>query len=320
MVCYDVILMKRKIVFIAGILGVLIIVFILIRVLGNRGPKFGELRVDSQTSSSIFLDNKNIGKTPFKDKVNVGEYTIKIVPDSTVSQTISWQGKISVGQNLLTYVNANLSDSDLTTAVDIVWLEKITSKQSELSVTTNPDGATILVDDVSRGVTPLSIQDIAPGEHSVSVTNVGFLTRSIKIKTTAGYRVIANLKLALSGSPQSDTASDEASSSASLNTSTPTVTPKVSPNEKTSLTPTPTTKSGSTTNTKDPEKPYVLIKDTPTGFLRVRLEPSTSASEAGRVNPGEKYSLKDTKSGWYEIVFEGTKSGWISGQYAEKFE
>lgn len=320
MVCYDVILMKRKIVFVAGILGILVVVFILIRVLGNRGPKFGELRVDSQTSASIFLDNKNIGKTPFKDKVSTGEYTIKLVPDSTVAQTISWQGKISVGQNLLTYVNANLSDSDLTTAVDVVWLEKITSKQSELSVTTSPDGATILVDDVSRGVTPLSIQDIAPGEHSVSVTSVGFLTRSIKIKTTAGYRVIANLKLALSGSPQNTTVSDEASSSASLITSTPTITPKVSPSEKTSVTPTPTTKSGSTTSTKDPEKPYVLIKDTPTGFLRVRLEPSTSASEAGRVNPGEKYSLTDTKSGWYEIKFDETKSGWISGQYAEKFE
>jgi hypothetical protein len=311
--CYDVILMKRKILFIVGILALLLVGFMLVRFLSNRGPKYGELRVDSQTPATVFLDNKNIGKTPYKDKVATGEYTIKLVSDSASSQLATWQGKISVGQNLLTFVNANLSDTDLTTAVDVVWLEKITSKQSELSVTTTPDGATILVDDVSRGVTPLSVQDISPGDHSISVTNIGFLTRSIKIKTTAGYRVIANLKLALSGSAQNLAATETASESATL-TATPTV--KVSPTGK--LTPTPTVKNGSTT--LDPEKPFVVIKDTPTGFLRVRIEPSTSASEAGRVNPGEKFSLMDTKSGWYEIKFDGKNSGWVSGQYAEKVE
>lgn len=313
--------MKRKIAFIAGIFGLLIIGFVLVRFLSNRGPKFGELRVDSQTPASIFLDNKNIGKTPYRDKVAAGEYTMKLVSDSTTSQLTSWQGKITVGQNLLTFVNANLSESDLSTAIDIVWLEKITSKQSELSVTTSPDGATVLVDDVSRGVTPLSIQDLTAGDPSISVTNTGFLTRSIKIKTTAGYRVIANLKLALSGTPQVETSADEASSSATMESPTPktSTTPKSTPSVKTTGTPTPTPSSGASTS-KDPEKPYVLIKDTPTGFLRVRLEPSTSASEAGRVNPGEKYSLIDTKSSWYQIKFDGKNLGWVSGQYAEKVE
>ncbi len=316
LVCYDVILMKRKILFIVGIIGVIGVIYAIIVILGNRGPKFGELRVDSQTPTSIFLDNKNIGKTPYKDKVATGEYTLKLVSDSTTPQLASWQGKVTVGQNLLTYVNANLGETDLTTAIDVVWLEKITSKQSELSVTTSPDGATILVDDVSRGVTPLSVQDILAGEHSVSVTNIGFLTRSIKIKTTAGYRVIANLKLALSGAPQNLIAEETASQSATLTTPTPTE--KTSPTGK--ITPTPTPKTGATTTTKDPEKPFVVIKDTPTGFLRVRMEPSTSASEAGRVNPGEKYSLLDTKNSWYQIKFDGKNLGWVSGQYTDKVE
>ncbi len=313
--------MKRKIGFIAGIIGLLIVGYIVVRLFSNRGPKTGELRVDSQTPASIFLDNKNIGKTPYRDKITAGEYTMKLVSDSTTSQLTSWQGKVTVGQNLLTFVNANLGETDLTTAIDIVWLEKITSKQSELSVTTSPDGATVLVDDVSRGVTPLSIQDIAPGDHSISVTNTGFLTRSIKIKTTAGYRVIANLKMALSGSPQDIVASEESTSSAVLETPTPklSVTPKVSPTGKVSATPSPTPKSGASTTT-DPAKPYVVIKDTPTGFLRVRMEPSTSASEAGRVNPGEKYSLLDTKNAWYQIKFDGKNLGWVSGQYADKVE
>jgi len=67
-------------------------------------------------------------------------------------------------------------------------------------------------------------------------------------------------------------------------------------------------------------KPYVLIKETPTGWLRVRMEPSTTATEAAKVNPGEKYPLLEEKGGWYKIRYSGDKEGWISAQYATKFE
>lgn len=302
--------MKRKIFFLIGLAGLGLVILALIHFVKNRGPKEGELRVESQPVTTIFLDDKNIGKTPYRDKVQSGEYTVKLVPDSTTTQLTNWQGKIVVGQNLLTYVNANLSDSELTTAVDVVWLEKITSKQSELSVTTSPDGATVLVDDATRGVTPLSLQDILSGEHSISVTSTGFLTRSLKIRTTPGYRLIANLKLSLSGSgaivETSPSATPAPTEKPGSTTKSPTPTPKVSP-----------TPVAETTN---PDRPYAVIKDTPTGFLRVRMEPNTAATEAGRVNPGEKYSILDDKSGWYQIKFSGSSTGWISGQYAEKVE
>jgi len=292
-------IMKRKLIFLVILMGLIFVVAGVIRFLANRGPKEGELRVDSQPTATIFLDNKNIGRTPFKDKVEAGEYTIKLVPESATAQLTTWEGAVAVGDNLLTYVNANLSESELATAVDVVWLEKITSKGSELSVTTSPDGATVLVDDATRGVTPLSVSDIPAGDHNLSITSSGFLSRSIKIKTTPGYRLIANFKLALSagGAPASPSA---------------TPTPELSD--------TPTKAATSSSIQPDPPRPFVLIKDTPTGFLRVRLEPSTSASEAGRVNPGEKYTYSDTENGWYQITYDGKNSGWVSGQYVEKTE
>lgn len=292
-------IMKRKLIFLVILIGLVLLIAGVIRFLANRGPKEGELRVDSQPVATIFLDNRNIGRTPFKDKVEAGEYTIKLVPESATAQLTTWEGRIAVGVNLLTYVNANLSESELATAVDVVWLEKITSKESELSVTTSPDGATVLVDDQTRGVTPLSISDIPAGDHNLSITSSGFLSRSIKIKTTPGYRLIANLKLALSAGG-------------------PTASPSAAPTPDLSETPTSVATSSSTQ--PDPPKPFVVIKDTPTGFLRVRLEPSTSASEAGRVNPGEKYTYTDTENGWYEISYDGKNSGWVSGQYVDKVE
>ncbi len=293
--------MKRKIFFLLALVAVTVIIVFLVRALGSRSPKQGELRVDSQPTASIFLDNKLLGRTPFKDKVQAGEYTLKLVAESNLNQLAPWEGKIKVGNNLLTYVNSNLAESELNSAIEVLWLEKITSKQSEISLVTNPDGASVIVDNETKGITPLSVADIAAGDHTINITSPGFLTRTLKIKTTPGYKIIASIKLALAsgGVP-------EASPSASP---TPTITSK------------PTKAATSSASTvPDPPKPFVIIKDTPTGFLRVRMEPSTAATEAARVNPGEKYPLVGSQTGWYQIKYDGTNKGWISGQYAEKVE
>jgi hypothetical protein len=293
--------MKRKIVFILVLIGLVGGVVLAVKLLTNRGPKQGELKVDSNPAAAIFLDNKNIGRSPFQDKVEAGSYTIKLVPDSTSTQLSSWEGNIVVGQNLLTYVNADLNESDLSSAVDVLWLEKISSKQSELSVTTNPDGASVLVDDVTKGVTPISLSDITPGDHTVTVTSIGFLTRTLKIQTTPGYRLVMTMKLGLSS-----------------DTPTPVASPSATP------TPTPKTATSAATINPDPAKPFLVVKDTPTGFLRVRMDPGTSATEAARINPGDKFTIVETQTvsdtNWYEIKYDGTNVGWVSGQYVDKIE
>jgi hypothetical protein len=135
------------------------------------------------------------------------------------------------------------------------------------------------------------------------------LTRTLKIKTNDGYRVVASVKLALSPGGLVPEAS-------------PTATPVGSEEEPTPTrvgTPTPT-KSVPSPTTPDPPKPFIIVQETPTGFLRVRMEPSTTATEAARVNPGEKYTIIDEDNGWYQIEYDEEKSGWVSGQYAEKVE
>lgn len=62
----------------------------------------------------------------------------------------------------------------------------------------------------------------------------------------------------------------------------------------------------------------VTILDTPTGFLRIRTEPTTVASEAGRLSPGDKVMLMEEKTGWYKITTDKNIIGWISTQYAKK--
>ena len=266
--------------------------------MGNRTPAEGELKIESSSTAGIFLGTEHLGLTPYDDKINSGEYTLKLVPDSSAAQLSSWQGNIEIRPGLLTYVNADLGDSDFTTAVDVLSLEKITSQNSEITVITNPDGATVTVDGQTQGVTPVSLSKITPGDHTLAVTSPGFFTRTINIKTTAGYRVDADIKLALS--PEVGVASPSAQTSASPSAAVG--------------------KSPSASPSANPGKPYAVIKDTPTGFLRVRMEPTTSATEAARVNPGDKFTILDTRDDWYKINYDGTNTGWISGQYAEKVE
>src|SRR3989344_4018859 len=291
--------MKRKFGFFLILIIILLVIGGVIKLVATRSPKEGELRVEASPTVSVFLDNKLLGRTPLREKVTAGEYTIHLVAESTTSEMPPWQAKISVGANLLTFVNAVLSESELSSAVDVLWLEKSIAGKPELSVVTNPDAASVVLDDVTKGITPITISDVTAGDHTLTVTSPGFLTRTMKVKLTSGYKLIASMKLALSagGVPQPE-ATQGANSS-----------------------PTPSLKSGSTaTSSATPQKPYVVIKDTPTGFLRVRMEASTSATEAARVNPGEKNHIFDEKTGWYQISFDGTNKGWISGQYADKVE
>lgn len=287
--------MKRKAVFFVVILLILLAIGGTIKLISDRTPKEGELRVESTPNVSVFLDNKHIGSTPYNDKITAGEYTLRLVPDSTNANVAPWQDKVTIGPNLLTFVNAVLNESELSSAVDVLWLEKSAAGKPELSVITNPDGASVVVDDITKGITPITVEDVTAGDHTLTVTSPGFLTRTMKIKLTPGYKLIASLKLALSANGTSDL------------TATASATPSPAPSG------TAATSSGTT---QTPPKPYVLIKDTPTGFLRVRMDPSVAATEAGRVNPGQMFHVYDEQSGWFQISYDGTNKGWISGTYA----
>ena len=66
----------------------------------------------------------------------------------------------------------------------------------------------------------------------------------------------------------------------------------------------------------------VKILSTPTGFLRVRSEPSVLGKEIGRVEPGETHLLieKDSETGWFKISIGEDEEGWVSGRYVEEVD
>jgi type IV pilus assembly protein PilM len=63
---------------------------------------------------------------------------------------------------------------------------------------------------------------------------------------------------------------------------------------------------------------FVTVRDTPTGWLRVREGPATTNLEIAKIYPGEKYEVLEEKQGWYKIQLKDEKEGWASATYIKK--
>ena len=271
------------------ILVVLFVGFVAVRFfILDKQNEYGKLKIISSPTASVFLNSTLIGKTPYEDKYKVGEYLLKLIPETAATDTASWNGKINIYKNSLTYVNRELGSSDIASAGEIFTTTRMTkqpqkSESGEIYVETEPQGAIITLDSDEKGVAPAIMENVMKGDHELSVFMPGFFRRTQKVNVDPGYRVNAAFKLAI----------DESA--------TPI---KVAENKQ-------ATDSAKTTKTK------ITIKNTPTGWLRVREEPTLNASESGRVNPGETFELLDEQDGWYKINLDG-KEGWVSSQYSTK--
>jgi len=245
-------------------------------------PLPAALLIKSTPEANIFLDGKLLGKTPYRaEGLKPGEVTLKLIPDSTEQNLVSWEGKIKLSPGVLTSVERVLGPTREESSGQVLTLEKTKAKEPSLSVISDPDGALVKVDSESKGFTPLTLEKVAEKDLEIVISKEGYTQKTFSAKTVSGYRLVANVQLAKIASPSA-------------------ITP----------TPVPST-SGQVTK-------KVVIKETPTGWLRVRETPSTSAKELAKVNPKEEYPLLEEKAGWYKIEYEAGKEGWISATYAEK--
>lgn len=255
--------------------------FVRSRILISR-QKAG-LQINCQPQATIFLDGRHLGQTPFENtNLKPGEYLLKLVPEA--SGLASWEQKIKLTRGIKTIINQKLAETQEFASGEILTLESLANpKLIALAIISSPSEALVKIDGVTRGFTPISIEDITEGNHRINLTLPGYLEKEVQIKTLLGKKLIIDIKMA-----KEKLLVEEATPSAEKEEAL--------------------------------EVPYVEIKETPTGWLRVRMGPSLSATEAAKINPGEKYPLLDEEGGWLKIRYQDNQEGWISGRYATKFE
>lgn len=306
--------MRRKIAYLLSIF------FIFALVIGGYfaylkvSVKQGKIKILSSPGANVVINNQSVGKTPFEDTVDIGEYIVKLIPDAAeASDSATWSGKVSVYQNTLTFINRELGTQDLSSSGVVFSVKKMDQKPEkkgtgEIEVRSEPDGAIVYLDNEEQGIAPLILSEVQEGEHELAVDSPGYFRRSQKIKVEHGYRVIAEYKLAVDPTykkvdkeqAEEDRQKEEAEKKKEEEEKEAT--------KSSTIKPTGTTASTALT---------ITINETGTGWLRVRSTPSTSGVEIGKATPGDEYEVLEQENGWYKIEFEG-KEGWVSSTYVTK--
>lgn len=264
--------MKKIIIWLLILLSIVVLLIRysskLTEVLLNVKQRGGVSVLSTPLEATVYLDNKEVGKTPFEDKnLDVRQYTVKIDKDGA-----SWQGIVSLTPQTMVIINRDLASEQASSSGEILTLDK----GRGITVISNPAEAEVEVDGKSVGKTPISI-NIQSGEHSILLSHSNYLKRSIKAILPENYNLTVSVDLALS--------------EADLTTiSAPVIT----------------------------QAAEVVVKQTPTGFLRVRDQASLNGKEISRVDVGEKLVLLEELDGWDKVRLPDGTEGFVSSTYVEK--
>lgn len=216
----------------------------------------------------VFLDGKEVGKTPFDDKnLDVKEYTIRLEKDKAL-----WQGKIKLNASTVAAIKRDIATDSASSAGEVLSL----NRGKGVTIVSSPNGAEVEIDGRSYGKTPTTV-DISAGEHTILISHTNYFNRSIRADLPANFNLTISVDLALS---EADLGAIE----------TPTIT----------------------------QTPEVTVKQTPTGFLRVRDKASLVGREIAQVKPGDTLVLLEEQGSWDRVRLSNGAEGYVSSAYVER--
>lgn len=277
----------KKLLFFGVPLFLATIIFAAVTFFLNQNSGKGALQVTANPKSNVYLNGKLIGQTPLckcdlPDMLKTGDYAIRLQPQDI--GFLPFEEKITIAQSVLTVID-RMFGKDATSEGSIITLIPMSDKKAtQLLAISFPDNASVYVDSVLSGTTPILKKDLTVSDHEVKFSKQGYREKAIRIRTVLGYKLSVTAYLGLEEGQ---------------------ATKNAQPNPTVEATPTIAVST-------------VLILQTPTGFLRVRAKNSVSSSEIARVTPGETFELVSENSGWFEIKLSDGRTGWISSQYAQK--
>lgn len=136
--------------------------------------------VSRPDGAEVLVDGVSKGVTPLKLTLPVGTYTLEL-HNGTSKRTVPLQ--IDAGSTVRQYVDLAPADASV----------------GRLEVTSDPAGAQVTVDGAPRGITPLVITSIEPGQHRVAVVS-GDNSVSRSVNVSAGATASVLLSVAPTGS------------------------------------------------------------------------------------------------------------------------
>jgi hypothetical protein len=180
-----------------GVFVGIILFFILsgLFLLGFFKPKSSGLLVETNIPATVLMNGEIIGTTPYEGVFRLKNAIIKLVPVSRDSLE-PYETKVTFVAGIQTVIRRDFGRTVLESAGEVISFEKIPEKTASLSVISNPDALMVSLDGVKKGFTPLKIDNLNSGNHQLTISGEGFVERTISLKTTSGYRLTVETKLA----------------------------------------------------------------------------------------------------------------------------
>jgi len=148
-------------------------------------PTMGTLAVATNPAGAqVVIDGLAHGNTPISVKLNAGPHTLDLSADG-------------VHRTIAVNVTGNAEVSQF------IEMPKAAPALGELDVRTDPLGAKVLVDGQLRGVSPLTVSGLAPGNHMVVLENdLGSVNEEVSVQPGATASLVVPMK-APQGAPVS---------------------------------------------------------------------------------------------------------------------
>jgi len=274
--------MKRKIIStILATVGLIIIGFAILFFLGMFKEQVAGVLIEADPISKVYINNKEVGVTPYEADLKSGEISVKIKPNPIEGLILDdYETKINLVPGIRTIIKRTFKPNEENSSGVIVSFEKIGGDNSFVTVVSVPDNAQILIDGKIYGYSPIKI-NIPAGDHVLVVSSNRYLDKSLPIKVYKGYKLTASVKLARLEDP--------------IFTEEPVLATEIS------------------------AKMRVKINKTDIGFLRVRSGPGKNFPEVTQVKPDEEYDVleEDEYASWYKIKV-GELEGWVSAEFVTK--
>jgi hypothetical protein len=143
---------------------------------GTGGVKeLGTLALESKPQARVYIDDAPRGMTPLRLDLPAGPHRVRLEANSKART-------LTVGV---------VAGAEVTQSVD---LDRAVQTGS-LFVRSDPAGAKVLVDNKPAGVTPITVLDLTPGPHAISVTGKDGANARQSVQVEAG--ATATLRLSL---------------------------------------------------------------------------------------------------------------------------
>lgn len=265
------------------LLTVLVVLSILMILIRFKGEVWNEL-FKNQNRAGIKILSEPSSVVYFSGKeMGKTPYQDENIPAGEYEVTLktteaTWSGLVTVEPGTMSIVNREIYPSLSASSGETLSLEK----GRGVTVLSEPIQAEIEIDGQVVGETPQVIKDLKSGEHVFVLSHSGYLKRSLRATLPEGMNLVLKVDLALS--------------EPTLTSNIPVVSPQTA--GLTSL--------------------KLIVKNTPTGYLRVREKPTLTALEVAKVYPGDSLIKIGEQPGWYKVRLNSGKEGYISSVYAKE--